>query len=65
MAYTCFKYMNALARECILFRGVPDLLRCLEALVADPEVELLRVRNRLSPAHDAADSAGYRSVGGN
>ena len=48
------------AREAILFRGVPDLLRCLEALVADSDVEVLRIKNRLSPAYDGDATAGYR-----
>ncbi len=44
------------------FRRVEEVLVCLEALLADPDVVVLRVKNRLDPDHDAETTGGYRSA---
>ena len=49
-------------RQSIVFVTVQDLLSCLNAIAVDPDVVLLRVKNRLDPDYDAAMSAGYRDV---
>ena len=51
-----------LCRQCIVFDCVRDLFDCLRAIEADPEVLLLRIKNRMDPAYDAQQSGGYRDV---
>ncbi len=51
-----------LCRQSIAFDSPRDLLACLEALVADQEIRVLRVKNSLRVGHDAAGTAGYRMV---
>ena len=43
-----------------MFEGPEDLLACLEAVAADPDVVVVRVKNRLRADYDARQSAGYR-----
>jgi hypothetical protein len=49
-------------RLCVVFDGVPSLLAYLEALIADPEVAVLRVKNRLDPVYHPRATAGFRSA---
>jgi hypothetical protein len=35
---------------------------CLHTIAVDPDVEVLRVKNRLEPSFDPAQSAGYRDI---
>jgi hypothetical protein len=42
--------------------GLQGLLDVLRALARDPEVRLVRVKNRMDPAWDAAPAGGYRAV---
>ena len=49
-------------RQCIVFETVRDLRACVDVIAADPDAAVLRVKNRLDPAYDAAVSAGYRDV---
>jgi hypothetical protein len=51
-----------ICRQAIVFDTVCDLAACLRAIRDDPAARLLRVKNRLDPAYDAATSAGYRDV---
>ena len=51
-----------LCRQSIVFETPDDLASCLEALDSDPDVRVVRVKNRLSPAYDSAASGGYRDV---
>ena len=51
-----------LCRQCIVFDELAGLAACLRAIRADPDVAVVRVKNRLDPAYDARRSAGYRSV---
>ena len=48
-------------RATIVFDGVPALLAGIESLVADPDVRVVRVKNRLDPAYAPRTTAGYRS----
>jgi hypothetical protein len=52
-----------LCRQSIVFEHVADLVACLRIIGEDSEAELLRIKNRLDPACDAAATAGYRNVG--
>ena len=44
----------------VVFDGLGDLTDYLAAAAADPEARVVRVKNRLDPSHDPADTAGYR-----
>ncbi len=54
-----------LCRQCIVFDNASDLAACLAVICWDPEVHILRIKNRLDPDYDSARSAGYRDVGMN
>ena len=47
-------------RAAAVFDGVPSLLAALEALLADPDLTVLRVKNRLDPEHRPGATAGFR-----
>ena len=49
-------------RQSIVFTSPAALLRCLRLLLADPEVRVLRIKNRLARTHRARETAGYRDV---
>jgi hypothetical protein len=49
-------------RQCIVFHEGGDLVRCLRAMSSDPEVAVVRVKNRLDPHYNVRSSAGYRDV---
>ncbi len=51
-----------LCRQSIVFDSPRDLLTCLQTLVADQEIRILRIKNSLQVGHDAAVTAGYRMV---
>ena len=52
-----------LCRQSIVFKEVDDLVSCLQLITTDADVELVRIKNRLDPSYDSANSAGYRDVG--
>uniref|UniRef100_A0A7S0QKX5 Uncharacterized protein n=1 Tax=Cryptomonas curvata TaxID=233186 RepID=A0A7S0QKX5_9CRYP len=54
--------LSDLCRQSIVFLDLRDLVACLRAVAADQEVHVVRVKNRLDPGYDGAESAGYRSV---
>ena len=49
-------------RHSLFYPDVASLIAGLRAIAADPDVELVHVKNRLSPAHDVRVTAGYRDV---
>ena len=49
-------------RQSIVFQAVADLVECVEAIAQDPDVQVVRIKNRMDPAFDARLSAGYRNV---
>uniref|UniRef100_A0A7S0VV58 Uncharacterized protein n=1 Tax=Hemiselmis tepida TaxID=464990 RepID=A0A7S0VV58_9CRYP len=49
-------------RESIVFENVSDLTRCLQLICEDPDLEVLRVKNRLRRDFDPWSSCGYRNV---
>lgn len=55
--------INMLDRvQSIYFEDLDGIIRCLDAVAADPEVRVERVVNRLLHSYDAAATAGYRDV---
>ena len=55
-------YLLDICRHTIVFQTIADLTNCLAALIADPEVQIMRIKNRYSREYDATQSAGYRSI---
>ncbi len=51
-----------LCRQNIIFDDIADISACLCSISADPDVQIVRVKNRLDPAYKSAVSAGYRDV---
>jgi len=51
-----------ICRQSIVFNDVPAMTTCVWAIAQDPDVEVLRIKNRLDVSFDSAKSAGYRDV---
>lgn len=51
-----------LCRQSIVFDRAGEIASCLRAIQEDAEVQVLRIKNRLDPDYDSAQSAGYRDV---
>ena len=49
-------------RQSIVFDDAAALAACLRALRRDPAARAVRVKNRLDPAVDGRESAGFRNV---
>ena len=47
-------------RQSIIFSEGRDLVSCLRAIADDPDVSIVRVKNRLDPGYNPA--GGYRDV---
>ena len=52
-----------LCRQCIVFEDLKDIAACMMVIKEDPEVRVLRVKNRHDLRHRPAITAGYRDVG--
>ena len=48
--------------QAIVFETLRDITACLTLISADPDVVILRIKNRLDPDYDAGLSGGYRDV---
>ena len=44
----------------MVFESTSALVAAVESLVTDPDVEVVRIKNRLDPAHRRASTAGFR-----
>jgi ppGpp synthetase/RelA/SpoT-type nucleotidyltranferase len=51
-----------LVRQRIIFTRLSDICECLDAIDNDPDLQILRVKNRFDPNIDAHWTAGYRDV---
>ncbi len=51
-----------LCRQSIVFEDVHSLAGCLRSIIADREIQVVRVKNRMDPEYNAHQSAGYRDV---
>lgn len=49
-------------RQALVFESIAELHTCVETIMADSEVRLVRVKNRLDHEFDASASLGYRDV---
>jgi hypothetical protein len=51
-----------LCRQSIIFDSVADLALCLRVMEDDPEVHLVRIKNRMDPSYPPLLSGGYRDL---
>jgi hypothetical protein len=51
-----------ICRQSIVFESVDGIIKCLALITQDKDVEILRIKNKLDPAYNSAQSAGYRDV---
>ncbi len=51
-----------ICRQSIVFDSVGGIVACLSSILQDKDVEVLRIKNKLDPAYNSAQSAGYRDV---
>ena len=51
-----------ICRQSIVFDSVEGIVACLRLIEQDKDVEILRIKNRLDPAYNSSQSAGYRDV---
>ncbi len=54
--------VSDIVRQCIVFDTVHDICEAIRVLGADPEIQVMRIKNRMSPSYDARQSIGYRDV---
>ncbi len=50
-------------RESIIFSDGHAMAECFRTIATDPEVEVVRVKNRFDRSYDSRTSAGYRDIG--
>ncbi|EKX41876.1 hypothetical protein GUITHDRAFT_112018 [Guillardia theta CCMP2712] len=55
--------LTDIVRQTIIFLDVHQLCACVDLIINDPEVEVVRIKNRLDPSYNASSSGGYRDVG--
>ncbi len=46
----------------IVFDSLGDVAECLRALLSDPDLEVVRVKNRFARRYPPAVTAGYRDI---
>ena len=51
-----------ICRQSIVFESVGGIVACLALIAQDKDVEIIRIKNKLDPAYDSAQSAGYRDL---
>jgi hypothetical protein len=51
-----------IVRQCIAFDTVHDICEAVRAMGTDPEIQVVRIKNRMSPSYDTRVSGGYRDV---
>uniref|UniRef100_A0A7S0HRF9 Uncharacterized protein n=1 Tax=Hanusia phi TaxID=3032 RepID=A0A7S0HRF9_9CRYP len=55
-------FLLDICRESIIFRDMASLVKCLQAIHADRNVHICRIKNRHSKAYNAYETGGYRDV---
>ena len=51
-----------ICRQSIVYDELSGVATCLRVILSDPEVQVLRVKNRLDSAFCSRESAGYRDL---
>ena len=49
-------------RACMVLDSMEELLKAMRLIADDPQLQIVRVKNRFSHSYDASESAGYRDV---
>jgi hypothetical protein len=49
-------------RQAVVFDTIPDMTLMIGALHNDPEIKVIRVKNRMATSYDASRTCGYRNV---
>ena len=49
-------------RQSLYYPDIASVIAGLKVIASDPEVEVMHVKNRLSPDYDVRVTAGYRDV---
>jgi hypothetical protein len=49
-------------RQAVVFDTIPDMTLMIGALHNDPEIKVIRVKNRMATAYDSSLTCGYRDV---
>ena len=45
-----------------MFQDIARITDCIKSIGQDPDIQIVRIKNRLDPAFDARQSGGYRNV---
>ncbi|EKX41057.1 hypothetical protein GUITHDRAFT_112793 [Guillardia theta CCMP2712] len=59
----CVYKLLDVVRQSIIFKDLDHLCDCLDKIARDPEIEVVRIKNRLDPDFDSKISGGYRDIG--
>mmetsp|Transcript_42142 Transcript_42142/g.98176 ORF Transcript_42142/g.98176 Transcript_42142/m.98176 type:complete len:544 (-) Transcript_42142:95-1726(-) len=51
-----------ISRNCMILETVDDLTTCLETILADKNVKVERIKNRMGMGYDTSETGGYRDV---
>ncbi|EKX55382.1 hypothetical protein GUITHDRAFT_99165 [Guillardia theta CCMP2712] len=51
-----------IVRQSIMFEDLKELHACLEMIAEDPDLQVIRVKNRFDRRYDARQTGGYRDV---
>eukprot|EP00285_Hemiselmis_virescens_P004899 CAMPEP_0173413846 /NCGR_PEP_ID=MMETSP1356-20130122/83005_1 /TAXON_ID=77927 ORGANISM="Hemiselmis virescens, Strain PCC157" /NCGR_SAMPLE_ID=MMETSP1356 /ASSEMBLY_ACC=CAM_ASM_000847 /LENGTH=234 /DNA_ID=CAMNT_0014375939 /DNA_START=67 /DNA_END=771 /DNA_ORIENTATION=+ len=51
-----------ISRNFLVFKDIKDLAKCFDIIAADENVQINRVKNRMSASYNSSESGGYRDV---
>lgn len=49
-------------RQTIIFSDVGSITKCMKMIGDDPDVQVVRLKNRMDPSYDGRQSLGYRNI---
>lgn len=55
-------FLVDVCRDMMVFERVDDISEMLDRMRQDPQIKIVRIKNRLEPSYDSSLSAGYRDV---
>jgi len=55
-------FLFDVCRACVVLDSIEDLLKVMRLTADDPQLQIVRVKNRFSHSYNANESAGYRDV---
>mmetsp|Transcript_26640 Transcript_26640/g.41688 ORF Transcript_26640/g.41688 Transcript_26640/m.41688 type:complete len:115 (+) Transcript_26640:2577-2921(+) len=54
--------LTDICRQAIYFQSMSGMLQCLDAILSDTTVQIVRIKNRMSDTYDSMRSGGYRDI---